>query len=269
MTQNTSTAVMARRTEPLDSFDDFPTPPWAGRALVEHVLRPMGVVPEECSCWEPAANRGFLVKALEESFSSVLASDIHDYGAGYPTHDFLKGATWGLSDHCWIITNPPFRLAEDFTYAGLEIATKGVAMLARTSFLEGKSRYKNLFAVNPPTVVATFVERLSLYKGRVADGGNSATSYSWFVWDSKDTEPGYKGRWIPPCRKELEREGDYDQTCQILIRKKSKDGTGGQKWINVPGDYTSVGLFQISPFEIFEQDVPAGYTMVDYRKVRT
>ena len=33
-----STAVMARRVEAPDSLDFFPTPPWATRALVEHVL---------------------------------------------------------------------------------------------------------------------------------------------------------------------------------------------------------------------------------------
>ena len=34
----TSTAVMARRVEPADSLDYFPTPPWATRAFCEHVL---------------------------------------------------------------------------------------------------------------------------------------------------------------------------------------------------------------------------------------
>ena len=38
MAQNTSHAVMAQRTESPDSLDDFPTPPWATRAFVEHVL---------------------------------------------------------------------------------------------------------------------------------------------------------------------------------------------------------------------------------------
>lgn len=35
MTQNTSHAVMAQRVEAHDSLDDFPTPPWATRALLE------------------------------------------------------------------------------------------------------------------------------------------------------------------------------------------------------------------------------------------
>jgi len=29
---------MAQRFEALDSLDDFPTPPWATRALFEHIL---------------------------------------------------------------------------------------------------------------------------------------------------------------------------------------------------------------------------------------
>ena len=38
MVQNISHAVMAQRHEAKDSLDDFPTPPWATRALLEHVL---------------------------------------------------------------------------------------------------------------------------------------------------------------------------------------------------------------------------------------
>lgn len=38
MAQNRSHAVMAQRIEAPDSRDDFPTPPWATRALLAHVL---------------------------------------------------------------------------------------------------------------------------------------------------------------------------------------------------------------------------------------
>lgn len=40
--QNTSHAVMAQRIEAKDSLDDFPTPPWATRALIEHVIGDKG-----------------------------------------------------------------------------------------------------------------------------------------------------------------------------------------------------------------------------------
>ncbi len=40
MAQNVSHAVMAQRHEKMDSLDDFPTPPWGTRALMEHVVGP-------------------------------------------------------------------------------------------------------------------------------------------------------------------------------------------------------------------------------------
>lgn len=70
MTQNTSSAVMQRRSEPHDSLDDFPTPPWATRALCEWMKSSRmrhGMV----SCREPAANRGHMVKPLREYFQRV------------------------------------------------------------------------------------------------------------------------------------------------------------------------------------------------------
>jgi hypothetical protein len=36
-------AVMAQRREPPDALDYFPTPPWATRALFEHVLPALGI----------------------------------------------------------------------------------------------------------------------------------------------------------------------------------------------------------------------------------
>ena len=51
--QNTSHAVMAQRVEAKDSLDDFPTPPWATRALIEHVIEREADV-KEMTAFEPA-----------------------------------------------------------------------------------------------------------------------------------------------------------------------------------------------------------------------
>jgi hypothetical protein len=125
MTQNTSSAVMQRRSEPHDSLDDFPTPPWATRALCRYL---QGLSDEQTgwsgpqlsqmSVREPAANRGHMVRPLQEFFGRVEASDIHDYGAGFPVQDYLFGPPPPRTD--WTITNPPFRLAEQFIKRGLE-----------------------------------------------------------------------------------------------------------------------------------------------------
>ncbi|MDC1428113.1 hypothetical protein N8156_05320 [Rhodospirillaceae bacterium] len=80
MVQNISHAVMAQRHESNNSLDDFPTPPWATRALLEHVLKHENTA--TMSCLEPACNKGHMSKVLKEYFSEVESSDVHDYGYG-------------------------------------------------------------------------------------------------------------------------------------------------------------------------------------------
>lgn len=208
MSQNTSRAVMAQRHEARDSLDDFPTPPWAGRALCELVIATDSLGE---SVWEPAANRGFLVRGIADYFREVHASDVHDYGAGFRVADFLaQEQPVPVAD--WIITNPPFRLAQQFAIRAVGLASKGVALLTRTAFLEGRARHEGLFSRFPPLIVAQFVERVPMVKGRCDPCASTATSYCWIVWP-----PRLAGRpsptefvWIPPCRRRLERPGDYD-----------------------------------------------------------
>lgn len=206
MSQNTSSAVMQQRSEPHDSLDDFPTQPWATRALCEHVLS--GCYLRNKTAWEPACNRGHMSMPLLEYFGAVWASDIHDYGTpGSFQHDFLFPVMPLSEDPDWIISNPPFRLAEQFIAKAREIATEGIAMIVRTSFLEGIGRYENLFSKNPPSIVAQFSERVPMVKGRLTATGSTATSYCWLVWIHGVTTT--KLVWIPPCRKKLERAEDY------------------------------------------------------------
>lgn len=203
--QNTSHAVMAQRHEAADSPDDFPTPPWATRALVEHVIGPDVV--RGLSCLEPASGRGYMARPLAEYFRAVEASDAYHYGFA-PVRNFLSFPFEALS-HDWVITNPPFRLAEEFVERAMFVARKGVAILARTVFLESVGRYESIFSRTPPTKFAQFSERVPMVKGRVDPKASTATGYAWFVWE-KDAEAGYpRLMWVPPCRKALERKTDY------------------------------------------------------------
>lgn len=200
--QNTSHAVMAQRTEPHDSLDFFPTPPWATRALCEYVIGLAG-----CIAWDPACGRGDMVRPLQEYALAVAGSDVHDYGVGFPIHDFLMPfLPDGIGHAEWIITNPPFRLGERFLRRALDVADRGVAMLVRTAFLEGVERHR-LFTEHPPAIVAQFAERVPMVKGRLDRNASTATSYAWIVWAHGHTDP--RMRWIPPCRKALDREGDW------------------------------------------------------------
>ena len=162
--QNTSYAVMAQRIEAQDSLDDFPAPPWATRALIEHVLGGKKRVKSQV-CLEPACGSGHMAKVLSEYFGKVKAADIHPYGYG-GVHDFLA-TPHEMNAFDWVITNPPFRLGEDFTLLALKLARRGVAMLTRTVFIESVGRYDRLFSVYQPSHCAQFTERVPTWSKAV------------------------------------------------------------------------------------------------------
>lgn len=221
MAQNVSTAVMQRRVEAHDSLDDFPTPPWATRALCEHLQNgPEALDLQYMSCREPAANRGHMVKPLREYFATVEASDVHDYGAGFPVSDYLFWTDPEPVD--FTITNPPFRLGEQFVQRMIRTSTIGCAILVRTAFMEGEDRCRDLFHTTPPSLVLQFSERVVIHRSALRQAGSkyiypqtgeektasTATAYAWIVWLTGDYDT--RLRWIAPCRKRLERAGDYE-----------------------------------------------------------
>ena len=213
--QNTSHAVMAQRSEANDSLDDFPTPPWATRGLFEHVLDKQSL--SNLTCLEPACGAGHMAKVLAEYFCEVRSSDVHDYGYGVVRDYLAFPYETGSCD--WVITNPPFRLAEAFVHRSLNVARKGVAVLVRTVFLESVGRYENLFRDTPPTKFAQFTERVPMVKGRLDSKASTATGYAWLVWD-KQSASVPQLVWVPPCRKTLEREGDYDAPAKPCTLSK-------------------------------------------------
>ena len=201
--QNRTHAVMSQRSEGANSLDDFPTPPWATRALLEHCI---GGDFSSLTCLEPACGRGYMAEPLKEYFYSVEAFDISPYGYG-GVQDFLDYRACPKTFD-WVITNPPFRLAEQFIFQAIDIARFGVAMLTRTVFIESVGRYNRLFSEIPPSYVAPFVERVPMVKGRLDKKASTATGYCWLVWE-KDNLGATELRWIPPCRRKLEKVTDY------------------------------------------------------------
>ena len=235
-------AVMASRIEPPDSLEFFPTPPWATRALMEHVLgrrslheeaswdavakRPrFGTARQAWRCWEPAAGEGHMAAVLAEYFDEVYCTDVHDYGGLHAVGSFIGADGLGLDvveapspGPAWIITNPPFSLAVEFVERALVEAKRGVAILVRTQWLEGVERYIRLLSGFPPAIVAPFAERVPMHEGRWDPNGSTATAYAWIVWRrlprltgeglgawSHDT----RMVWIPPgCRVRLEHPDD-------------------------------------------------------------
>lgn len=232
---NTSSAVMQQRKARADmelgprgfarALDFFPTPPWATRALCQFLAGP-GISErlDLLTCWEPACGEGHMAGALAESFREVRATDVHRYGDHHAICDFLvTGRSWPQTD--WIVTNPPFTMAERFIDVALDRAVRGVAMFVRSAFTESEGRAA-LFADCPPSFVVQFTQRVVLLEQRLIRanapdpfnpnhperGASSATSYCWLIWHRGATG-GWSGdtrhRWIGKVRDRLERDGDY------------------------------------------------------------
>ena len=201
---------MAQRFESKDSLDDFPTPPWATRAFLNLDIKHSNW--RDLTCWEPACGRGYMSTPLSEQFKRVISSDVHDYGYG-EIHDFLSSSSKSFFNKPidWVITNPPFKKAEEFVLKGLEIANCGVAVLCRTVFLESIGRYNRLFSKIHPTAVAQYVERVPMVRGRVDKNASTATGYAWIIWEKNSEINNTRLLWIPPSRKKLEKMKDYNQ----------------------------------------------------------
>lgn len=132
--------------------------------------------------WECACGDGTLVRELEEWGYDVYASDLIDRGCGVGGVDFLECCREFDGD---IITNPPFKYANEFILKGLELCDRKLAILGRLALLEDQWRYENVWKMGGLKRVLVSVKRLR-FLGKVA----SPHAHAWFVWDKEwDDEP--------------------------------------------------------------------------------
>ena len=148
--------------------------------------------------WECAVGGGHLAEVLKAKGHNVICSDIVDRGyKGTEIIDFLNE---GFNMGCDIITNPPYKHAQEFVEKAMELCGSGckVAMFLKLTFLESKAR-KKMFEKYPPKVIYVSSSRLQCAKNgdfeTYKKGTGTAIAYAWFVW-----EDGYNGetvvKWI-------------------------------------------------------------------------
>jgi len=165
--------------------DFYRTPPHATRALMHVEALPRTI-------WEPACGDGAISQVLLDSGHTVHSTDLIDRGFGVPRRDFLMERT-RLAD-C-VVTNPPFKLADQFVEHALSLGIKRIAILQRLAWLEGSERRKRLWSVSPPARVWVFSKRVTMWRGddpNARDKGG-AIPFAWFVWEpaSPRTEIGW------------------------------------------------------------------------------
>jgi hypothetical protein len=138
--------------------------------------------------WEPAAGPGSIVRTLRNHGHAVIASDIIDYGGLHFVRDFLGeiGAPAGVET---VITNPPYRLAEEFVEHAIRLCPR-VVMLLRLAFLESERRCA-ILEDRGLARVHVFRKRLPMmhragWEGRKA---NSGMAFAWFIWNRNHIGP--------------------------------------------------------------------------------
>lgn len=141
--------------------------------------------------WEPACGEGHLSKAFESAGKVVYSTDLIDRGYGLGGYDFLfyNNLIWNGD----IITNPPYKLAQEFIEQSLKAIHKGryVCMFLKLTFLESKER-KKLFLDYPPKFVYVYSTRQKCaINGDFENTGSSAIAYAWYIW-----QKGFQGETI-------------------------------------------------------------------------
>lgn len=160
--------------------DFYPTPADATQALLNFLNLPEGTI-----IWEPACGENHMVEVMQANGYKVIATDIHS------GTDFLET---GNLEADWIITNPPFSLADQFIIRCIQ-TKKPFALLLKSQYWHAKKRL-GLFRQYPPAFVCPLTWRPDfLFKQR--GNGSPLMDVMWVVWGGcHDT------RYIP-----LERPG--------------------------------------------------------------
>jgi hypothetical protein len=142
----------------------------------------------EGKIWECACGEGSLSEEMKRLGYDVYSSDLVDRGYG-EVKDFLSIKNNQQTDMN-IITNPPYKYANDFIVKALSIMQHGkkLSLFLPIRYLEGKAR-KKIFKENPPKIIYVSSSRLiCAINGEFHKQKGSAVSYAWFVW-----EKGYQG----------------------------------------------------------------------------
>ena len=178
-----------------DRRDDlYETPDVAVEALYQVEKLPHNI-------WECACGPGAIARRLRHHGHHVLATDLVDYGL----EDSEAGVDF-LLEHKLppgieaIVSNPPFKLANEFVAKALELCPR-VVMLLRLAFLESDRR-SSILDNGYLARVYVFANRLPMMH-RASWAGNrtsNPTAFAWFVWCKQHEGPAHLRRlhWRPP-----------------------------------------------------------------------
>lgn len=116
---------------------------------------------EPKSILEPSSGQGHIVEVLKEYFpkAEIEATDLIDRGYCESGVNFLT-KDYGDLKYDLVITNPPFKIAQEFVEKALSISNDKVIMLLKIQFLESEGR-KEFLENSPLKYIYIFSDRQS------------------------------------------------------------------------------------------------------------
>ena len=149
--------------------DYYPTP----YSMTEQLLEVEGF--GAGTILEPACGKAKAIsKVLQKSGLKVVEKDI------VTGDDFFNEQ----GEYDYLITNPPYNLADEFVEQARKVTKRKFAMLLRTNFLSGVNRFKDNRFKNLQSVYI-FTRMPDLNAELRADGKypTAMIVYAWLVWD--------------------------------------------------------------------------------------
>ena len=174
------------------SSDFYPTPWEVTQALLDYLNIPPGA-----KIWEPACGEGHMVKVLEDNGFNVHATDIA-FGQDFLSETLPSGTEW-------IITNPPFSLADEFIEKCIS-HNRPFALLLKSQFWHAKKRYR-LFIEHPPAKILPLTWRpdFCFLDRKKGDRAAPLMEVFWCVWDGRSVSTSYA-----PLQKPMIKRGIYE-----------------------------------------------------------
>lgn len=161
--------------------DFYPTPPEVTQALIDF----LGDRLNGKRIWECACGTGYMSEVFVQNGFNVFSSDIRKTGYGCENVDFLEIDTLWPG---WIITNPPFSLAERFIRKANELSGN-FAFLLKSQYWHSKNRL-SLFEEMPPAYIIPLTWRPDfLFRSR--GKGAPLMDCIWCVWMRGETNTRY------------------------------------------------------------------------------
>lgn len=168
--------------------DDFyETPDIATYAMLNNIK-----VPDDVTLWEPSCGHGAISRILEKIYGKdrVLSTDLATGRYGIGGVDFFKAEDYVPKEKFWIVTNPPYGIANEYIRKAFKYGAERIICLMQFRYLESAKVREDLLGGGHLLRVLLIKERLSMFPyGFEGPKMTNKQNSAWFIWDKNYVNP--------------------------------------------------------------------------------